>query len=112
MNLLTCINRDLNADFDLSKFAHYAFFNLNQSRIEMHLISLVRQVISVAGQQFRLTEGESIHTENSYKFGIRDIDELCKRCGFQLIKVWRDTNNYFGISYLSVNPKSQLGLIH
>lgn len=102
VNLLARINRELEADFDLSKFAHYAFFNLNESRIEMHLVSLTDQVISIAGQQFRFAEGESIHTENSYKFTMNKIEKLAASGGFKVTKFWTDPDNLFSICYLSV----------
>lgn len=100
MNLLARINRELNADFDLNKFAHYAFFNLNQSRIEMHLVSLVEQAVTISDQSFRFSEGESIHTENSYKFSLQDIKDLSERTDFKLSKFWTDLESRFYLCYL------------
>jgi dimethylhistidine N-methyltransferase len=100
MNLLARMNRELEANFDLSKFAHYAFFNLKESRIEMHLVSLMDQKINICGQQFKFSEGESIHTENSYKFSIEEIRQLAETSGFKLIKLWTDPKKIFHICYL------------
>ncbi|WP_254566256.1 L-histidine N(alpha)-methyltransferase [Oscillatoria sp. HE19RPO] len=102
MNLLTRINRELDADFNLNSFNHYALFNVKKGRIEMHLVSLEDQIISVADRKFKFIEGESIHTENSYKFSMEEIKKMSEECGFKLVKVWSDNNNYFSICYLSV----------
>jgi len=102
LNLLLRMNRELEADFKLNSFNHYAFFNLKKSRIELHLVSLKDQIVTVAGQKFRFIDGESIHTENSYKFSIQEVQNLAEECGFKLTKVWSDSNNYFSICYLSV----------
>jgi len=68
LNLLARLNRELEADFDLNQFRHYAFYNPTAGRIEMHLVSLVEQSVNVAGQRFHFNLGEALHTENSYKF--------------------------------------------
>jgi len=94
MNLLARINRELGADFDLRNFSHYAFFNPMKSRIEMHLVSLKDQVITVADRKFKFIDGESIHTESSYKFSMEGIRKLSKECGFYLTKSWSDNDNY------------------
>jgi uncharacterized SAM-dependent methyltransferase len=65
MNILARINRELEANFDANTLAHYSFFNLSKSRIEMHLVS-VEQSVTISDQSFRFSEGENIHTENSY----------------------------------------------
>lgn len=102
LNLLVRMNRELEADFNLNSFNHYAFFNLKEGRIEMHLVSLKDQIVTVAGQKFKFIEGESIHTENSYKFSMEEVKDLSEECGFKLIKAWSDDSNYFSICYLSV----------
>ena len=102
LNLLVRMNRELEANFNLNSFNHYAFFNLKEGRIEMHLVSLKDQIVTVAGQKFKFIEGESIHTENSYKFSMEEVKDLSEECGFKLIKAWSDDSNYFSICYLSV----------
>ncbi len=102
LNLLVRMNRDLSANFDLSSFSHYAFYSPQGSRIEMHLVSLKNQVVSVAKQEFDFSKGESIHTENSYKFNLEEFQELAEEGGFNLVKVWSDDNQFFSICYLSV----------
>ena len=67
-NLLVRLNREAGADFDLDAFAHRAEWNDEASRIEMHLVSLREQVVRVAGEAIHFARGETIHTENSYKY--------------------------------------------
>ena len=71
LNLLTRINRELAADFDLASFCHQAFYNSERRRIEMHLASKKRQKVRVAGRLIDFRAGETIHTENSHKYGPR-----------------------------------------
>jgi uncharacterized SAM-dependent methyltransferase len=66
----------------------------------MHLVSLTNQVVSIADQQFEFTKGESIHTENSYKFTVEEIEELAESGGFKMIKLWTDINQFFSVCYL------------
>ncbi|HMM47525.1 MAG TPA: L-histidine N(alpha)-methyltransferase [Thiobacillaceae bacterium] len=88
LNLLTRINRELDADFDLSRFRHYAFYNPLEGRIEMHLVSLAEQEVSVAGQQFHFGCGETLLTEHSYKFVPREFDALAQAAGWQPNAGW------------------------
>lgn len=102
LNILVRINRELGANFDIKTFSHYAFYDPKYSRIEMHLISLKDQKIMVADQIFDFRKGESIHTENSYKFTIEDIQRLAEQAGFDLKQSWTDQNQLFNLCYLSV----------
>ncbi|WP_305908920.1 L-histidine N(alpha)-methyltransferase [Methylomarinum sp. Ch1-1] len=99
-NLLTRLNRELNADFRLERFEHQAFYNRDMNRIEMHLSSICSQFIQVAGQRFHFRAGETIHTENSYKYSIAGFHQLALRSGFAAVKVWVDRDNLFSIHYL------------
>ncbi len=102
LNVLERINRELNTDFQLNRFVHYAFFNEEQERIEMHLKSLVDQVVMIGTEQIEFKKGETIHTENSYKFTIPSFQKLVQRAGFQPIKVWADPEFFFSVHYLQV----------
>ena len=77
-NLLVRLNREAGADFDLDAFAHRAEWNDDASRIEMHLVSLREQVVRVAGEAIRFARGETIHTENSYKYAPERFAELAE----------------------------------
>ncbi|MEQ1592213.1 MAG: L-histidine N(alpha)-methyltransferase [Thiobacillaceae bacterium] len=88
LNLLARLNRELDADFDLSQFRHYAFYNPAVGRIEMHLESLIEQRVRVAGQAFRFTLGETLHTENSYKYRRDEFSAVAAKAGWRLTHEW------------------------
>lgn len=90
LNLLTRINRELGANFDLSTFEHRAFYNGEQGRIEMHLVSTQRQEVHVNGTTIEFRAGETIHTENSYKYTIESFEALARAGGWQPLKTWTD----------------------
>jgi dimethylhistidine N-methyltransferase len=100
LNLLVRANRELGANFVPAQFAHYAFYNAPLQRIEMHLLSRVRQAVTVCGERFTLQEGESIHTENSYKFTIDGLRALAQRAGFRPGPVWTDAERLFSVHWL------------
>lgn len=102
LNLLTRLNRELGADFEVDAFRHRAFFNEESSRIEMHLVSRGNQRVRVAGQVFDFRLGESIHTENSYKYGIEDFQRLARPAGFVSEQVWTDADDLFSVHCLRV----------
>ena len=82
LNVLARLNRELGADFRLEGFRHEVRWNAAASRIEMHLRSVVAQSVRIAGERFAFAEGETIHTENSYKFTERGLRDLLVRAGF------------------------------
>jgi dimethylhistidine N-methyltransferase len=100
LNLLARANRELGANFVLPQFAHYAFYEPVRQRIEMHLVSRVRQEVAFAGQRFSLDEGESLHTENSHKFTIDGLRALARRAGFRPGPVWTDPARLFSVHWL------------
>jgi dimethylhistidine N-methyltransferase len=101
LNLLTRLNRELDADFDVKRFRHHAFFNESLSRVEMHLVSAVAQQVSIAGHSFRFEPGESIHTENSYKYAPEDFIALAAQAGFGAHRLFTDERRWFGVFVLS-----------
>jgi L-histidine N-alpha-methyltransferase len=100
LNLLARINRELGADFDLKRFEHYAFYNAAAGRIEMHLVSLARQSVRIGRHRFAFEAGESIHTENSYKYSIEGFRTLAARAGYAAVKTWTDRNALFALHAL------------
>jgi dimethylhistidine N-methyltransferase len=100
LNLLQRINTELGANFVIKNFEHYAFFNPAKSRIEMHLVSLCHQVVTIADEEFHFAQGDPIHTENSYKYSVEDVINLGADCGFQHLQVWTDRERLFSIHYL------------
>jgi L-histidine Nalpha-methyltransferase len=90
LNLLARINRELGGNFDLAAFEHHACYNRERSRIEMHLASLKRQKVRVNGKTINFRLGETIHTENSYKYTIEGFQALAQGAGWSPLKVWSD----------------------
>ena len=82
LNLLERINRELDGDIDVGRFAHDAIYDESQGRIEMHLVSLARQTVRVLGHEFRFAKGERIHTENSHKYSAAEFQALAKSVGW------------------------------
>lgn len=99
-NLLARANRELDANFDLSRFVHGAFYNAPLQRVEMHLISRAAQQVRVCGECFDFEEGETLHTENSYKFTVESLQALAVRAGFEPGKVWVDPGKLFSLHWL------------
>ena len=102
LNVLARINRELDADFDLAAYAHKAFYNEQRSRIEMHLESLADQSVKLDGAEISFNKGETIHTENSYKYSVEEVRALAARAGFHTAQIWTDSNDLFGVFYLTV----------
>jgi dimethylhistidine N-methyltransferase len=102
LNLLERINREIGADFELSAFHHCAFYNRREGRIEMHLVSRREQIVQVDGEGIHFSRGETIHTENSYKFSVEEFQDLASSCGFEPIRVWTDDESLFSLHYLTV----------
>jgi L-histidine N-alpha-methyltransferase len=101
LNLLARINRELDADFDLEAFRHKAFYNRARSRIEMHLVSLDDQRVQIGETAIRFRAGETIHTENSYKYEIKELSRRAAESGLRLDEVWTDELGYFAVLYLT-----------
>ena len=97
LNLLKRINRELGGDFKLDTFEHHAFYNRERHRIEMHLASLKRQKVKVAGETVDFRAGETIHTENSYKYSVASLGALARGAGWLPAGVWTDERDYFSI---------------
>jgi L-histidine Nalpha-methyltransferase len=97
LNLLSRMNRELDADFDLASFEHRAFFNARQSRIEMHLQSKRGHHVTVSGRGFDFAEGETIHTECSYKYTAESFAALAVNHGWAVADCWTDADGLFSI---------------
>lgn len=100
LNLLRRINRELGATFDLAKFAHRAVYNQDEGRVEMHLVSLADQIVRVCDRHFDFREGETIHSENSYKYSLEEFAELAEVSGWQRKSVWTDAGKRFAVFLL------------
>jgi L-histidine Nalpha-methyltransferase len=105
LNVLVRINRELDANFNPSLFRHRARWNKEHSRIEMHLESLIAQKITLRAldTEVRFARGETIHTENSYKFTDERVVALLARAGFKLRQQWSDPNHWFTVYLAAAN---------
>ncbi len=100
LNLLQRINRELDATFDLSLFAHEAFYTEERGRVEMHLRSSIAQRVRVAGRYVGFAAQESIHTESSYKYSVDEFLALAGRAGWQSVDAWLDDDKLFSVHLL------------
>ena len=103
LNLLVRINRELGANFNLDAFKHHAFFNEEKSRIEMHLLSLQDQQVSIGEHEFNFRKDQSILTEYSHKYTQDSFQSLAKDAGFERVKTWVDDKQLFSVHYLKVS---------
>ncbi|MCZ6679702.1 MAG: L-histidine N(alpha)-methyltransferase [Candidatus Poribacteria bacterium] len=103
LNILRHINRQLGGNFEVKNFSHLAFYNAEQSRIEMHLRSEKAQSVHIGklDTTFQFGPGETIHTENSYKYSSAQVIEMCAQTGFHLARSWQDERGYFSLNLLS-----------
>ena len=100
LNLLQRINNELDAEFDLNLFEHRAFYNNKIGRIEMHLVSQAEQIVPIADSVFDFKDGETIHTESSYKYTVSEFQQMASAAGFRPVYVWTDENRLFSVHYL------------
>lgn len=101
-NILVRLNRELDADFQPEAFRHKAFYNRSDGRIEMHLVSECDQTVRIDDVAFRFRRGESIHTENSYKYTPGEFRRLAVAGGFTPVASWTDPDELFAIHALKV----------
>lgn len=101
LNLLHRMNRELGSNFEIGRFGHLAEYNQRQGRIEMFIVSLVDQTVSMAGQAFRFSKGERIFTEYSHKYTIDGFVELASTAGFEMGRHWTDSERKFAVLYLT-----------
>ncbi|HVU22182.1 MAG TPA: L-histidine N(alpha)-methyltransferase [Rhizomicrobium sp.] len=99
-NILARANQELEADFDLDAFAHHAPYNPAAQRIEMHLISMKNQTVSIGGHTIPFIEGETIHTENSHKYTPDGFRSLAETAGFKPRAMWCDPEKLFSLHWL------------
>ena len=102
LNLLRRMNAELAADFDLNGFAHYAFYQAARQRVEMHLVSKLRQTVRIGEERFDFAEGDSILTEESHKFTVDSFRALAAAAGFSPGPVWIDEQRLFSVHWLVV----------
>ena len=97
LNLITRINRELEGDLPIDGFAHRAIWNDDKARVEMHLEAVRPLHFHVAGESFRMAQGETIHTESSHKYGVRDGRLLLRSGGWEPVREWFDADGLFSL---------------
>lgn len=102
LNVLWRLNREFGADFDLDAFRHEAIWNEGDARIEMHLISLRAQCVSLGGQRIRFSAGERLVTEHSHKYGVDTFGVHAQAGGWTPCSTWLDDRRWFAVRYLEV----------
>lgn len=100
LNLLDRINRELEGSFDLAGFRHEAIYDPREGRVEMHIVSMRDQAVRIQGLWFRYFAGETIHTENSYKYSIPQFQDIACSAGWLPGRVWTDSGNLFSVHEL------------
>jgi dimethylhistidine N-methyltransferase len=105
LNLLVRINRELEGDFDLGRFRHRAIYDADLGRIEMYLVSTRSQRVTIGrlGLQVAFKAGETIHTENSYKYSLEEMDEVSKEAGLHAERSWQDAEGQFSLNLLHID---------
>lgn len=102
LNLLARANRELGADFDLDRFTHRALYDPRHGRVEMHLVSTAEQRVRVAGRSYAFAAGETIHTENSYKYTVEEFQRLAGSASYHSLAVFTDRDRLFSVHVLQV----------
>ena len=100
LNLLARLNRELGANFELRAFKHRAIYNARDGRIEMHLVSLREQSVKIRGRRIPFRAGETIHTENSYKYSIGQFQDLSRSANWEPSRTWTDSRQLFSVHEL------------
>ena len=101
LNLFHRINRELNGNLDVTRFAHRATYNDDIGRIEVYIESLIDQEAVIMGRRILFTEGERIHVENSHKYTLPQFHGLASKAGWDTKQVWTDAADLFSLHFLT-----------
>ena len=110
LNMLSNINTLMDANFDIENFSHHAFYNEEEFRIEMHLVSKLDQIVKLGDTHIAFTRGETIHTENSYKYTLESFQEIAQSAGFVIRSSWSDEQQLFSVYYLELERTGTHGV--
>lgn len=100
LNLLDRINRELGGNFDLARFKHEAVYNAEAGRIEIYIVSLADQHVTVQGETYRFAKDERMHTENSHKYSVGEFHDRAGDAGWEAERVWTDADELFSVHFL------------
>lgn len=104
LNMLARFNRELGADFDLTRFAHRAVYSPERSRIETHIVSLAAQRVSIGGAVVAFQRDEAMLVEISCKYSVEDFQRMCRRASLRLAQLWTDRERHFAVAYVVPAP--------
>jgi dimethylhistidine N-methyltransferase len=107
LNILNNINKIAGLEFSTDYFTHRAFYNEKKFRIEMHLVSKADQVVKLGDTEVTIKRGESIHTENSYKYTMESFQEIVRSSGLAIRSSWSDERRLFSVHYLEMDRSSE-----
>jgi L-histidine Nalpha-methyltransferase len=107
LNLLMRLQSELGASLETDAFVHQARFNSEFNRIEMHLVATRPTRIDLGEASFEFAPGQSIHTENSHKYSVRDFRALAERAGLESVRVWKDPEGLFSMHWLE-RPRDEI----
>lgn len=99
LNMLTRINREFGANFNVDLFRHRAVYNEQHGRVEMYLVSQCEQIVRLDGGTFRFQKGEALLTEYSHKYTLEQFAAIANRAGFIVHTVWMDPDQLFSVQY-------------
>ena len=100
LNMLVRINRELDADFDLSQFQHRARYNALAGRIETHIVSRADQVVHIGKQRFAFTRDEAMLVEYSCKYALEEFAAMAAKAGLRVVRTWSDSRQWFAMQML------------
>jgi dimethylhistidine N-methyltransferase len=99
LNMLSRINREFGANFNLDLFRHRAIYNDERGRMELCLVSACEQIVRVDGNKIRFRKGEALLTEHSHKYTLAQFSRMAERAGFVVETVWTDPGQLFSVQY-------------
>ncbi|MGQ0714429.1 MAG: L-histidine N(alpha)-methyltransferase [Gemmatimonadaceae bacterium] len=109
-NALVRLNREFDATFVIDRFRHYAYYNPVANRVEMHLVSLDSQEVTVDGERIHFDQGEPIWTESSYKYSPAELGDCAREAGFGLRRMWCDRRRWFMVGFFELDERPNLSL--
>jgi dimethylhistidine N-methyltransferase len=99
LNMLSRINREFGANFNVDLFEHRAIYNAERGRMELYLVSACEQIVGLDGKKIRFRKGEALLTEHSHKYTVAQFSRMAQRAGFVVETVWTDPGQLFSVQY-------------
>jgi len=103
LNMLTHLNRDYGANFDVEEFEHSDNYDPEEGRVVIGLVSQADQVVEIGDTEFEIADGEKILTEYSHKYTLKGFEKMANDAGFEVTRVWTDENELFSVQFLTRN---------